>query len=194
MKKIDAIAADFDTKLLVRALVIIAIDLLVLIPGANDMSHDPSSTIGLLFYIPVLVIVNIVAGVLALVFKSKWALLWFLNAVFSPVFLGNYYSYAAERYTDSINKRFYFENNHKHYSLDIDLNDGKYADSLRFAFFELHPGSSWGTGIGGRYVVKHDTLVLLSDSGQIKVLGKVLYGFPRAASRIKMTEEMPVLQ
>jgi len=186
--------ADFDKKMLLWLAVIVVVDLFVLIPGADSVSNDPSIAIGLIFYIPGLVIVNIVIGLLSLVFKRKWALPIFLNAIIAPIIFYNAYTYTAQRHRDSRLKTYYFESGHKHYMLDIDLDNGKFTDSLEFEFYGLGKSSSWSIGLSGHYTVNHDTLILPSDSLQLKVLGLELYGFPGAAGRVKMTEEMPELR
>jgi hypothetical protein len=179
-------------KMIKQLLIIILADLIVLIPFVASMHPEPSATLGVVFIIPVLVLINIVAGFVLMAVKKNWAAPLFINAVIAPVIFYSSFSYIISSNAAKAYKRYYFESNQKNYSLDIDLNDGKFTDSLAFTFYEVAKNSSGTIGLGGHYTTNHDTLFLLSDSGwQMKVFDMGLYNFPGTTKKIRLTTTMP---
>ena len=146
---------------------------------------DPSISIAAILIAPALLVINIIAGLVLLVFKSKFSKILFANSILSPViFFGIwtlwYSSYSQRYYTE-----FSFYSDNKLHELSLEKN----SDFFNISDISTQE-SGFTTGLySGRYSRAGDTLILIDNQIKMYVLDNNLIGFPDSKSKIKVEKK-----
>ncbi len=164
-----------------KIIITVILDMLIFLLFVFSRQPEPSEAILEVFIIPLLFIINLVAGLIFLSLRKRetgFALL--INAVLAPIFFGitwngwdDYYHYTnytiihvhdkGTRYVITIYKK---------------TNDYDIAKTL-------HKGASEGTA-SGHYTIKGNTFYLADGSRVIEVNSKNVIGFPLKTDTLKI--------
>ncbi|HEX8279385.1 MAG TPA: hypothetical protein VF540_11845 [Segetibacter sp.] len=167
--------------------IIVAVDILFIWAWIDSMLLDSSVSIVIIFFIPFLIILNLVIGVILKARRNAWANAILLNSIISSVIFYNFFVFAIRKQVSDNYKSFYFSRDGQNYELILNVIKGDYTNNESFEVYGRGKGSSWGIGLAGRYSVKEDTLILLTDSSKtMKVSNDILFDYPKVGDTIKL--------
>lgn len=177
-----------------RLLVIILIDLAVIWIWVKSIHPDPGISIALLYYIPVLVVTHIIAGVVLKICKNVWANPVLINAILSAAIFYFFFTLAIQLQVNSISKNFYFKRNDSIFQISLSLNPLEPEDSLRYQFYRFGEGTSRTIGVDGHYYANNDTLFLSTKQGRVmKIYNFHLFDYPKKGEIIRLRSERVIL-
>lgn len=173
--------------MLKQQLIILLLDFILIWFWVQSIHPEPSISIALIIFIPVIIVINIIAGFVLIIFKSKWSNSLFINTIFSPIIFYFFFTTAIQKGIDDNYKSFYFQKDNKNFEITFKVNNGKVSDSLFYDFYGLGDGSSWTIGISGHYRINKDTILMWTDSGRLmKMYNLILFDYPKKGDTIKI--------
>jgi hypothetical protein len=140
---------------------------------------DPSVSIGLILFVPMLIGINLILALILYFIKKPYSKLFAFNAVFCSIifylFWNGWYDGYAERY----NTVYKFSINDIVYELSIGKND---------EYFYLCDENNNGRVYVGKYERKGDSLILKDNKAEMYVIENKLYGFPEKTTEIDLSK------
>ena len=172
-----------------RLIIITILDLVLIWPLVYSEHPDPSESQGVIIIVPILILINVIAGLILRAFKNNWSIPILINGIISSAIFYYTFSYEINKGITDNYKSYFFENGKKNYEISFKVTNEKFRDSLTFEFYELGKGSTSTINVSGRYHIRKDTLLLRTDSGTlIKIYKPFLFDFTKKGDTIKIRD------
>ena len=148
------------------------------------INPDPSVAIGIIIYVPLAFIVNIIiAGILFVLKRKEYGKLFLINSIIASVLMYNLYNKGIDRYVNNELESWNFTIADTTFSLirwkktnDFDMS------------YSTCPGTSWSSLNGKSKLVNHDW-ILTADSFTMTIHDNKLIGFRTELDTIQMKKE-----
>jgi hypothetical protein len=175
--------------MLKRLIILFAIDLAISLVWIKSLDLDPSVAIYLIFCLPTLFIVNAVLGILLKVLRKSWANAILLNSLINPVCFYFLFVNEINSGVKSSYKNVYFQKNSLDFNIVLNTSGGNLYDSSEFEFYKIDNSGSWTIGVRGRYFLKKDTIILITDSSKVmKIHDHILYDYQNLGDTLKIRD------
>jgi hypothetical protein len=178
----ETIRNNFFRKIVLPIIILAIVDFILIWLWVTQMDPDPIVSVGLLFLVPAIFVVNIIIAIIFLFIKGQYSALFLINAVIPAILLYILFVNGIER-----NQRSRLE------SWDFKINDTTYKISHwkienTFSISQsTNPGSSWGF-LDGSFEIKDKDYYLTTDSTQYVIRDGILYDFRNKGDIIKLTK------
>lgn len=143
---------------------------------------DPSVSIGILLFVPFVIVFNlIIAGILRAV-KRQYALAFLINSVISAIIMYNLFVAAIEGHQARHYNGWQFIHN------DTTFNIWLSKDDTTFYINNITNPSSSTNFISGHFVKNGNQFKLISDSLRMIIKTEFLYGFKNTSDSVRLTK------
>jgi hypothetical protein len=169
-------------KYLFQLAVLIVADLLLIWVLVRQIDPDPSVSIGLLFLVPAVFVLNIVIAIVLAFIKKRYSGVFFINSFISSFLMYFLFINDIDRHQ---NKRYeIWKFNLKDTTFEITLSK---LDTTFNIAHRTDPGSS-SRFMYGSYIAKQNEYILMSDTVKLTIRNKFLFGFRNINDSVKLTK------
>jgi len=134
---------------------------------------DPSVSIGIIFLVPSVFIVNVIISIIVAFIKKEFASLFVINSVIASILVYVLFLQGIDRHQKKRYETWQFSLIDT--TFEIRLNK---IDTTFNVYYKTTNSYSVGF-MEGKYTIKHNEYYLVSDSAQLKISNETLYGFRR---------------
>jgi hypothetical protein len=169
-------------KYLIQLTVLMILDYIVIRFWVLRIDPDPSASIGLLFLVPAVFVINIIIAIVLAFIKKQYSWLFFVNSIIASFFF--YFLFI-----DGIDRH----QNKRYESWKFNLNDTTFEiilsklDTTFNIVYRTNPVSSTGF-INGQYLARQGEYFLTSDTVKLIIRNELLFGFRTTNDSIKLTK------
>ena len=174
-----------------RLIIVTIIDIVVITIWdywANSIDVRQEEAIGVIFIVPVIIIVSGMIGFVLRYQKNIWGQAMLINmfiafAIFFVVFKYEGWKQEHDNYST-----FYFTEKETVYKIVLRLKKAELQDGLRYSVYEtLGEYGNRGTDLDGSYITRNDTIIMTSDKGKVmKIFGKALFDYAQEDAEITL--------
>lgn len=170
-----------SSKVLKGSLILLLIDILVIWLWANNSYLKAESAMAVYVFVPFVLIINVIIGIILFFVKRVYSIMFFINCVTAAVI--TYWIFTSE-----INKQYKERFDFWSFNLqDTTFQITKWNESHTFNLsFSEGPGSSSISFLDGKCVQKKDTLLLIADSTRMFIHNDKLYNFRKSKNPIPL--------
>ena len=167
-------------KLFTKLFFLTIIDFIIIWLWVKQINPDPSVSIGILIFVPLVIVINLIIALIFYLFKRKFAVLFVVNSVVSGILMFYLFDKEIDRYQ-----------NEKIESWNFKLQDTSYIIThwkLKNTFSiseSTYPGSSTGF-LDGKFIKEGKEYYLTTDSTKYKIANGYFYGFRNLQDSIKL--------
>lgn len=159
---------------------------------ANAIRPTQGEAMALIFLVHALIILNAIVSFVLRARNSPWASAVLINTVMAYVILFAVFKFENWRQERDYYRKYYFTDNNATYVISLNLVKGKYQNGLDYSIYErMDENSSRGTGLGGTYTQRNDTIILVTTDGMtMKIYDKTLYDYPQTGGVKKLRNRL----
>lgn len=169
-------------KYLFQLLVLTAIDYVVIRFWVLRIDPDPSVSIGLLFLVPAVFVVNIIIAIVLAFIKKQYSGLFFINSIIASILFYFLFIDGIDRHQNKRYESWKFNINDTTFEITLSKLDTTFSIAYR-----TDPGSSTGF-MDGHYLAKQSEYFLTSDTVTLIIRNELLFGFRNTNDSIKLTK------
>jgi hypothetical protein len=180
--------------MLKRLIIITLIDIGVIVLWdywANSIHVEQEEAIGVIFIVPVIIILSGIVGLFLQFKKNIWGRTILINMFIAfAIFIG-VFKYEGWKQQHDNYLTFYFSENDKIYNVTLKLNKAQPQNGLTYDIYErLGEYGNAGTDLDGSYTAMNDTLYLTSDKGKrMKIFGMTLFDYPQKGDFVALRKK-----
>ena len=180
--------------MLKKFIIIILIDILIVALWdywASSIHVEQEESLGVIFIVPVLIIISGIAGLFLKFRKSLWANVLLTNVVIAFAIFIAFFKLESWKQQHNNYLTYYFTDNDKVYNVTLKLNNAELRNGLTYNIYErLGEYGNAATDLDGNYAKKNDTLILTSDKGKVmKIFGNNLFDYPKKGDLVELRNE-----
>lgn len=169
-------------KMLLQFFVLACVDFLLIWLWVRQMDPDPSVSIGLLFLVPAVFVVNIIIAIILAFIKKQYSGLFLINSIISSILMYILFVAGIDRHQ----KKRLESWNFKIKDTTYEIIHWKLENTFNISQ-STNPGSSWGF-LDGTFLAKGKDYYLRTDSTQFVIRNNVLYDFRKKGDTLKLTK------
>ncbi len=159
---------------ILKMVALLLIDCIVIWFWVRQMDPDPSASIGIFLLIPIVIIVNLLAGAVLLLFKNANAKLFFINSIAASFIVSELFDNGIRNHQNRIYESWEFSKNDTLFKIERNKEYNEFSIS-----YSMDNGSSTEF-MTGRCIAKNDSVVLKSDSGELYIFKYKLHNFRKS--------------
>ena len=169
-------------KYLFQLILLIVLDYIVIRFWILRIDPDPSVSIGLLFLVPAVFVVNIIIAIVLAFIKKQYSGLFFVNSIIASVLFYFLFIYGIDRHQNKRYESWKFNLNDTTFEITLSKLDTTFDIAYR-----TKPGSSTGF-MDGKYLARQSEYFLASDTVKLIIRNELLLGFRNTNDSIKLTK------
>lgn len=167
---------------LIQLIVLIILDYVVIRFWVLRIDPDPSVSIGLLFLVPAVFIINIIIAIAFAFIKKQYSGLFFINSIIASILFYFIFIDGIERHQSKRYEIWKFNLHDTTFEITLSKLDTTFSIAYR-----TNPNSSIGF-MDGQYFAKQNEYFLTSDTIKFTIKNQLLFGFKNMNDSIKLTK------
>jgi len=167
---------------LFQLILLILLDYIVIRFWVLRIDPDPSVSIGLLFLVPAVFVINIVIAIVLAFIKKQYSGLFFINSIIASVLFYFLFIDGIDRHQNKRYESWKFNLHDTAFEITLSKLDTTFSISYRTS-----PGSSIGF-MDGHYIANENGYVLRTDTKTMTIKNELLFGFGRNADSLRLTK------
>jgi hypothetical protein len=168
-------------KIISKILGVLVLDFIIIWLWVYQMDPDPSVSIGILLLVPLVFVVNLLlAGVLYLLKKKEYAILFCINSILASIIMYQLFMSGIGRHQNNQLESWEF----KKADTTFSLIRWKKTDDFDMEY-RTDPGMSVGF-LSGKCILKNGEFILTTDSTRYIMKDNLLIGFRRSGDTVKL--------
>lgn len=165
-------------KIFLKILGLTILDYLLIWFWVKKMNPEPSISIAIIYLVPFVFAINIVIGIILLLFKNNNSKLFLVNSIIASILMFWIFGNGIRRHQDQRLDSWEFTKK------DTIFRIVKWEETKTFDMsYSLTPGSSWGF-LTGNWIIKNDTLILRAEKYNMYIFNDLLINFRNDSSRL----------
>jgi hypothetical protein len=169
-------------KYLIQLTVLIILDYIAIRFWILRIDPDPSVSIGLLFLVPAVFVINIIVAIVLAFIKKQYSWLFFINSIIASIIFYFLFIDGIDRHQNKRYESWKFNLNDTTFEITLSKLDTTFNIAYRTT-----PGSSTGF-MDGQYLAKQSEYFLTSDTVGLIIRNELLFGFRNTNDSIKLTK------